>query len=138
MIRQLGLHTWFGSFSYADTKWKDLLKVLGNLNDGKNYSEDEIDNMSWDEQNRLVQRDPVTCSRFFDYRVQQFIKIVLKSDFHPVGKITDYFYRVEFQQRDSPHIHIWIENTPVYNKDLDEQVVEYMDKHVRCIMFKIR
>ncbi len=66
MTRQLGLHTWFGSFSSADTKWKDLLKKLDNLNDGKNYSEDEIDNMSWDEQNRLVQRDPVTCSRFFD------------------------------------------------------------------------
>jgi hypothetical protein len=27
----LGLHTWFGSFSSADTKWKDLLKVLDNL-----------------------------------------------------------------------------------------------------------
>ena len=134
MTGQLGLPTWFGSFSSADTKWNDLLKVLGNLNDSKNYSEDEIDNMSWDEKPRLVQKDPVTCSRFFDYRVQQFIKIVLKSDFHPIGKITDYFNRVEFQQRGSPHIHIltWIENAPVYNKDLNEKVVEYIDKHVSC------
>ena len=65
MIRQLGLPTWYGSFSSADTKWKDLLKVLGKLNDGKNYSEEESENMSWHEKTRLVQSDPVTCSSFF-------------------------------------------------------------------------
>lgn len=31
MIRQLGLPTWFGSFSSADTKWIDLLRILGKL-----------------------------------------------------------------------------------------------------------
>ena len=134
MIRQLGLPTWFGSFSSADTKWLDLLKVLGNLNDGKNYSEEELEHMSWHEKTRLVQRDPVTCSRFFDYRVQQFIRIVLKSNFHPIGKISYYFYRVEFQQRGSPHIHIliWIENALIYKKDSEEKIVEYIDKHVSC------
>jgi hypothetical protein len=34
MIRQLGLPTWFGSLSSADTKWNDLLRVLARLNDG--------------------------------------------------------------------------------------------------------
>ncbi|VDI49383.1 Hypothetical predicted protein [Mytilus galloprovincialis] len=28
MIRQLGLPTWFGSLSSADTNWKDLLRIL--------------------------------------------------------------------------------------------------------------
>jgi hypothetical protein len=41
--------------------------------------------MDWQKKTSLVQKDPVTCSRFFDHRVQQFIKIVLKSDHHPIG-----------------------------------------------------
>ena len=47
MIRQLGLPTWFGSFSSADTKWIYLLRILGKLNDGKDYSDADIDAMDW-------------------------------------------------------------------------------------------
>ena len=42
-----------------------------------------------------------------------------------LGKIADLFYRVEYQQRGSPHIHmlIWLEDAPVYgcNDDNDGQ-----------------
>lgn len=43
----------------------------------------------------------------------------------PIGKIKDYFYCVEFQQRRSPHIHclFWIENAPVIDKNTDEEVI---------------
>lgn len=74
------------------------------------------------------------CSRFFYHRVQQFIKIVLKSDHHPIGKVTDYFYRVEFQQRGSPHIHIliWVEKAPKYKEDSDDDVISFINNHVSC------
>ncbi|VDH97073.1 Hypothetical predicted protein [Mytilus galloprovincialis] len=72
MIRQLGLPTWFGSLSSADTNWKDLLRILGKLNDGKEYTDNELEEMDWNQKSKLVQKDPVTCSRYFDYRVQQF------------------------------------------------------------------
>ncbi|VDI57226.1 Hypothetical predicted protein [Mytilus galloprovincialis] len=78
MIRQLGLPTWFGSLSSADTNWKDLLRILGKLNDGKEYTDNELEEMDWHQKSKLVQKDPVTCSRYFDYRVQQFINLVLK------------------------------------------------------------
>jgi hypothetical protein len=58
MIRQLGLPTWFGSFSSADTKWIDLLRILGKLNDGKDYSDDDIEAMDWQKKTSLVQKDP--------------------------------------------------------------------------------
>lgn len=134
MIKQLGLPTWFGSLSSADTKWNDLLRVLARLNDGTEKSDEELEKMNWNEKTKLVQKDPVTCSRFFDHRVQQFIKIVLKSEFHPIGKVTDYFYRVEFQQRGSPHIHIliWVDDAPKYKENPNEDIVEYIDKHVSC------
>ena len=55
---------------------------------------------------KLVQKDPVTCSRYFDHRVQEFLNIILKSNCDPIGKLKGFFYRVEFQQRGSPHIHM--------------------------------
>ena len=61
--------------------------------------------MDWNQKSKLVQKDPVTCSRYFDNRVQQFIKIILKSEHNPIGKVTEYFYRVEFQQRVTSHTY---------------------------------
>jgi hypothetical protein len=134
VIRQLGLPTWFLSLSSADTKWVDLLKMLAKINTHKNYTDEEIASMCWEEKTKLVQKDPVTCSRYFDHRVQEFIKIVLKSDFSPIGVLTDYFYRVEFQQRGSPHIHMkaWIENSPKMNENSVEEIIEFIDKYLTC------
>ncbi len=44
------------------------------------------------------------------------------SSAQPIGKVIDYFYRVEFQQRGSPHIHclFWVENAPKLNEDNED------------------
>ena len=97
MIRQLSLPTWFMSLSAADTRWTDLLKMLAKLNDGIEYSKKELEHLTLQEKTKLVQKDPVTCSRYFDHRVQEFLNTVLKSSCEPIGKLIDYFYRVEFQ-----------------------------------------
>ena len=55
--------------SAADTRWTDLLRMLARLNDDIEYSEEEIENLSWQEKTKLVRKDPVTCSRYFDHRV---------------------------------------------------------------------
>ena len=134
MIRQLSLPTWFMSLSAADTRWTDLLKMLAKLNDGIDYSEKELENLSWQEKTKLVQKDPVTCSRYFDHRVQEFLNTVLKSSCEPIGKLLDYFYRVEFQQRGSPHIHmlVWIENAPTLETDSEREIVQFVDKYLTC------
>ena len=56
------------------------------------------------------------------------------SDIGPLGKIKDWFYRVEHQQRGSPHIHmlIWLENAPVFGVDKDEEVIAFIDKIITC------
>ena len=100
MIRQLGLPTWFMSLSSADTRWTDLLKMLARLNNDVNLTDEQIKDLTWEQKIKLIQKDPVTCSRYFDHRVQQFIKLVLKSHHNPLGEVTDYFYRVEFQHED--------------------------------------
>ncbi|XP_033741835.1 uncharacterized protein LOC117328415 [Pecten maximus] len=134
MIRQLGLPTWFGSLSAGDTRWHDLLRILGELNDGVTYTAEQLQNMTWQDKTRLVQQDPVTCARHFDNRVLQFINIVLKSDHAPLGELDDYFYRVEFQHRGSPHIHMlmWIKNSPKYKSSSESEIVQFVEKYISC------
>ena len=92
MIRQLSLLTWFVSLSAADTKWTDLLQMLAKLNNGLDYSDKDIEGLTWQEKTRLVQKDPVTCSRYFDHRVKEFLNTILKSDCEPIGKLRHFFY----------------------------------------------
>ena len=134
MIRQLSLPTWFMSLSAADTRWIDLLKMLAKLNDGIEYSETELEKLTWQEKTKLVQKDPVTCSRYFDHRVQEFLNTILKSSSEPIGKVLDYFYRVEFQQRGSPHIHmlVWVENAPTLETKSEEEIIEFVDGYLTC------
>ena len=70
--------------------------MLAKLNNGVDYSDKDIEGLTWQEKTRLVQKDPVTCSRYFDHRVQEFLNTILKSDCKPIGKLRDFFYRVEF------------------------------------------
>jgi hypothetical protein len=134
MIRQLGPASLFCSFSSAETKWIHLLRILGKLIDHKDYSDDELDNLTWEEKCRLIQSDPVTCARHFDYQFNTFLKDILRSELAPLGKIKDWFYRVEYQQRGSPRIHmlIWLENAPVFGVDKDEDVIAFIDQIITC------
>jgi hypothetical protein len=134
MIRQLGLPTWFMSLSSADTRWTDLLKMLASLNEKVKYTDDEIQNLTWEQKIKLIQSDPVTCSRYFEHRVKEFINTVLKSEHEPVGKMIDHFFRVEFQQRGSPHIHmiVWVENAPKFKVNSDDELAVYVDQFLKC------
>ncbi|CAB4003269.1 Hypothetical predicted protein [Paramuricea clavata] len=121
-------------FSSGETKWIHLLRILGKLIDHKEYSDEELDNLTWEEKCRLIQSDPVTCARHFDYQFNTFLKEFLMSDISPLGKLKDWFYRVEYQQRGSPHIHmlIWLENAPVFGIDKDEDVTAFIDQIISC------
>ena len=90
----------------VETKWIHLLRILGKLVDNKDYSDDELENLNWEEKCRLIQSDPITCARHFDYQFNTFLKRFLMSNYAPIGKMKDWFYRVEYQQRGPPHIHI--------------------------------
>ena len=138
MIRQLGPATLFCSFSSAETKWIHLLRILGKLVDTKEYSDSELENLNWEEKSRLIQSDPVTCARHFDYQFNQFLRYFLMSNSAPLGKVADWFYRVEYQQRGSPHIHmlIWFEDAPVYGCGGDDEVTSFIDEIITCKMPK--
>lgn len=134
MIRQLGTPTWFCSFSAAETKWPPLLKCLNKLVKQKSLTDEEVSALTWEEKCILIKSDPVTCARYFEHRFQTFLVNVMKSKMNPIGEIVDFFYRVEFQQRGSPHVHmlIWIKDAPEYNGTNHEEVAKFIDKHVTC------
>ena len=79
MIRQLGNPTSFCSFSAAETRWSHLLKTLGGIVEKKEFTNDEIKQMTWEQKSDLIQKDPVTCARNFEHMIQLFIRDVLKS-----------------------------------------------------------
>ena len=63
-----------------------------------------------------------------------YLFTIYLSSSHPIGEVVDFFYRVEFQQRGSPHIHglFWIKNAPEYGKDTDEDIAKFVDSYVSC------
>ena len=68
------------SLSATVTRWTDLLRMLAKLSDAIEYSEKELDVMTWQEKTKLVQKDPVTCSRYFEHRVKELLNTFLKND----------------------------------------------------------
>ena len=66
MIRQLGTPTWFCSFSAAETRWTHLLKTLGRIVEKKEYNDNEIKQMTWEQKSNLIQKDPVTCAKILN------------------------------------------------------------------------
>ncbi len=135
MIRQLGIPQWFMSLSAADTHWTDLIIMLGKLNDQKDYTDDlKAHRLDWQNISRLVSSDPVTCARYFNDRVHKFIQNVLKSKCNPIGIVKDFVFRVEFQHRGSPHIHmlVWLDGAPIYGTDTSETIALFIDKFVSC------
>ena len=60
----------------------------------------------------------------------------MKSPIDPLGKVEEYFYRVEFQKRGSPHLHclIWIKDAPIFDKAKQnhDEVTAFVDKYMTC------
>ena len=82
----------------------------------------------------MIQSDPVTCARHFDYQVKLFLTNFLLSSAEPLGKISDWFYHVEYQQRGSPHISrlIGLDGVLQFQLDSDVQLIAYIDKIIIC------
>ena len=119
MIQQVEIPTLFISLLAVDTKWTELLRSIYISIHQKKITDDELDNMPWSDKCELISKDPATYARYFNNKVQKFVKHILKSPYSLFGILTTSFHRVEFQHCGSPHIHglLWIKNAPHYDKD---------------------
>ena len=130
MLRQLGIPTWFCSFSAAEFRWKDIVSTIMQQENDKRSFED----LTWNDKSEILKNNPVTVARMFDKRFHVFLQDVILGPNEPIGKIKDYFYRVEFQQRGSPHVHclFWVENAPTLDQHGEDAVCEFIDRYVTC------
>ncbi len=133
MIRQLGLPTWFLTLSAADMQWLDVIQTIAKQY-GYIFTDEEVAAMSFEEKSKWLSQNPVTAARHFQYHLNSFIVIFLKSKAHPLGELTDYSIRVEFQARGSPHAHsmLWIKGAPKLGVNTDQEVCDFIDRYICC------
>ena len=92
MVRQLRCPTWFISLSAADLHWPELIKLIAGER-GRTLTDEDVKLLSRDKKCQIPRENPVTAARQFNYRVDKFFSLFLKSSGHPIGKITEYFIR---------------------------------------------
>ena len=131
MIRQLGTPTWFLTLSSADMKWPDMIQTIARQH-GVHYTDEEVNNLLFEEKSKWLRQNPVTTARHFQFRLNSLFDDFLKSSAHPLGEICDYAIRIEFQARGSPHAHcvVWVKNAPKFGIDSDEDVCNFIDKYI--------
>ncbi|CAG9807951.1 unnamed protein product [Chironomus riparius] len=132
MVRQLGVFTLFVTLSAAETHWKELLRILKKTVD--NEDDADVTEMDFEEKSRLIRTDPVTCSLYFDHKFKELFKTLKNTNEGPFGKykILQHYYRIEFQHRGSPHVHmiLWLNDAPTFDADkphLFHHIEEFID-----------
>ena len=76
MVRTFGLPTYFLTLSCADLRWNELVFTILKQQ-GKTMSEEEIENLSYSERCGILNENPVTLARHFQYRVECFVKTIV-------------------------------------------------------------
>ena len=89
---------------------------------GKFPTNEELQHLSWQEKEEILNYDHVKQAHMFHYMIQGLMnQLSLKSC--PLGKLVDFFYRIESQRRGKLHLHMasWHENSVRFSsKDLNE------------------
>ena len=91
--------------------------------------------MTWEDRCSYLRSNPGTAARHFDNRVQLFFKhILMNQKLNPLGHITDYKYRIEFQHRGSPHVHMlaWVKDAPSFEKSSEKELKDFIDSKITC------
>jgi hypothetical protein len=95
--------TLFFTLSAADSFWPELFELL----DIRKHEE-----LSYSERNKLLNDNPDLAIMLFRKRFEALLHVLTTCNSSPFGSVTDYWFRVEFQHRGSPHMHglLWLEN----------------------------
>lgn len=98
MIGNDALPTPFPSFfftlSAADTIWPDCFRACNSA-----MSLEDAARLPASERRRYLKENPDLASRHFYRRFKYFFEHIMCGKAKPLGEITDFFWRVEFQKR---------------------------------------
>ena len=92
--------------------------------------------MSIKDRSTYLCQNPVTVVCMLQHRLEAFFSEYLLSDTHPLGHITDYVIKIEFQMRGSPHAHclLWVKDNAKIDKDPDDVVCAFIDKYITAVI----
>ena len=133
MVRSCGVPTFFFTLSAAEYCWTEMIVALAKRY-GLEITENDAKCLSWEMKTKILNNNPVLAVKLFENRVQALFDCYLKSDAHPIGFITDYVIKIEFQARGSPHAHclLWIKDAPKLKDHSLDVVSRFISKHVTC------
>jgi hypothetical protein len=124
--------TFFFTLIAADTIWPDVFRACN-----PTLSAQDAKDLSSSERRRYLNQNPDIASRHFYRRFKSFFDNVICGNEKPLGDVIDYFWRVEFQKRGSPHIHglLWVRDAPdVLNLSATEsgrrELEAFVDKYI--------
>ena len=102
---------------------------------GRKLSQKDVLKMSIADRSKYLCQNPITGVQMFQHRIEAFFEYLL-SDAHPLGNITDYVIKIEFQMRGSPHPHclLWVKDAPKIDKDSDAVVCTFIDKYITAVI----
>ncbi len=93
--------TWFLTLSSADLYWPELFIAIDN-----SLTYESAAQLSMAERRKLLNSNSTMACRMFRERIECLLKrIILKGKFKPLGRVIDWWFRVEFQSRGSLHVH---------------------------------
>ena len=138
MIRTLGIPTFFLTLSAAETRWPELIVILVRVLENKEISQEEANQITWEQKCNLIRKDPVTCARYFDRRIRELFKLI-RTQGGPFEEyeVEDFYIRIEFQHRGSPHAHciVYLKNAPKFDKERPESRAAceaFIDRFITC------
>ena len=102
---------------------------------GRKLSQKDVLKMDIADRRRYLCQNPITGVWMFQHRIEAFFSEYILSAAHPLGHITDYVIKIEFQMRGSPHAHclLWVKDPPKIDKDPDD-IYAFIDKYITAVI----
>lgn len=137
MVGQLGVPTFFMTFTISETRAPELLAMLHKLAGMGDISCEDAMLLDDDTKSKLIRDDPVTVARYTDALFKMYLDVVCD----PKGSfgehhIIDYYVKVKFQKRGSDHWHliVYAKNAPPIDltNANDPAHIEFIDQFITC------
>lgn len=131
MVKQLGLPTWFMTLSCVDLWLPEHIQIIARTQ-GKSLTNEEVDALSCNERCLILNLNPVDVAKRFQYRDETLFTEIRFTNTNPIGKIVYYALHIEFQMRDSSHLHalMWTSDCPRLTSDTKEAYIHFIAEHV--------
>nr|XP_039268201.1 uncharacterized protein LOC120343147 [Styela clava] len=109
MIRQLGSPNLFLTLSSAESYWNDFIKMLLEKERNQIVSDEIVRSLDTCEINKILTRN---VTQHFSNRMKVIFRHLQKPGLLGKYKVSDYFFRIEFQMRGAPHVHslLWLQD----------------------------